>query len=399
MYTPANKILDKYADVLINFALNHTKGIRRNDVVLLQYDWPALPLAIAVQKKIIEVGAHSIIRTSNYKFHQQLLKFGNKNQIQYFPKEYTKSLIDTIDHRLYIIADENPFYLKDVDPRKITLGQKNKEIIRKWMEEKEAKGKFSWTLALYGTEALAKEANLTEKEFWNQIKRACFLSEKNPVAKWQEVQKKIKKIEKKLTNLKTQTIHIVAKNTDLKITLGEKRRWLSGRGANIPSFEIFTSPDWRGTNGHIFFDYPLYHMGNIVKDIYLEFKNGKVIKAKAKKNERVLHALIKQKNADKIGEFSLTDKKFSKITKFMANTLYDENFGGKYGNTHLALGTSYNETFDGNIKKLTNRDLKRLGFNKSPEHADIIATTKRTVTVTLKNGKKLKIYKDGEFLI
>jgi aminopeptidase len=203
----------------------------------------------------------------------------------------------------------------------------------------------------------------------------------------------------RLNKLPIDKLHVTAKETDLWITLGKKRRWLGGSGRNIPSFEIFTSPDWRGTNGKIFFDLPLYRYGNIIKDISLEFKNGVIVSASAKKNEKLLGELIAQKNANKIGEYSLTDTRFSKITKFMADTLYDENFGGKFGNTHLAVGKSYHDTYNGDASKVSEKDFERLGFNQSPEHTDIIATSNRIVTAVMLDGSERVIYKDGHFAV
>ena len=109
--------------------------------------------------------------------------------------------------------------------------------------------------------------------------------------------------------------------------------------------------------------------------------------------------MIKQKNANKIGEFSLTDRRFSKISKFMANTLYDENFGGDFGNSHLAVGTSYHDCYDGDIKKMTEKNWAELGFNESVEHCDIINTNEKTVEAILKDGSKKLIYKNGLFVI
>ena len=63
------------------------------------------------------------------------------------------------------------------------------------------------------------------------------------------------------------------------------------------------------------------------------------------------------RGARRVGEFSLTDKRFSKINRFMASTLYDENYGGRYGNCHLAVGSSYTDSFDGDPAKLT-KDMK-----------------------------------------
>jgi aminopeptidase len=123
------------------------------------------------------------------------------------------------------------------------------------------------------------------------------------------------------------------------------------------------------------------------------------VKAKAKENEKLLKEMIATKGANKIGEYSLTDRRHSRITKFMAETLFDENMGGKYGNTHLALGMSYRDTYAGDVSKLTTKEAERLGFNDSSVHTDIISTTRRTVTAHLKDGSTKIIYKDGEFIL
>ena len=133
------------------------------------------------------------------------------------------------------------------------------------------------------------------------------------------------------------------------------RRWLGGRGRNIPSFELFTSPDWRGTEGWIYCNQPLYRYGNLVKGIRLAFVDGRVSEASAEQNEQVLKEMIATEGADRIGEFSLTDRRFSRITRFMAQTLYDENFGGAYGNTHIALGRSYQDAYAGDPASVERR--------------------------------------------
>ena len=198
---------------------------------------------------------------------------------------------------------------------------------------------------------------------------------------------------------KTDYLHAIGPDMDLRVKLGEKRAWLAGSGRNIPSFEIFTSPDWRGTNGWIRFNQPLYRYSNKITGIQLWFKNGLVVKSSAKTNEKLLKEMIATKGANKIGEYSLTDKRHSRITKFMAETLFDENMGGPYGNTHLALGMSYRDTYSGDVSKLTTKQAEALGFNDSSVHTDIISTTRRTVTAHLKDGSKKVIYKDGQFVL
>ena len=130
--------------------------------------------------------------------------------------------------------------------------------------------------------------------------------------------------------------------------------------------------------------------------IYLEFKDGIVTKSTAKTGQKFLRQMIATKNADKIGEFSLTDKRFSKITKFMAETLYDENVGGEFGNTHIALGRAYRSCYKGDPSTVTEEEWDKLGYNSSVVHTDIVSTTDRTVTAYLKNGKTKIIYKSAD---
>jgi aminopeptidase len=101
--------------------------------------------------------------------------------------------------------------------------------------------------------------------------------------------------------------------------------------------------------------------------------------------------------ASRIGEFSLTDRRFSRIDRFMANTLYDENFGGAYGNCHIAFGSSYADTYAKNPAALTAAMKKKLGFNDSALHWDLINTEPKTVTAQLVTGKKMVIYDNGVF--
>ncbi len=81
----------------------------------------------------------------------------------------------------------------------------------------------------------------------------------------------------------------------------------------------------------------------------------------------------------------------------MAETLFDENISGPYGNTHIALGRAYQDSYTGNPSKITKSQWAKWGFNDSVVHTDIISTTRRTVTAYLSNGTSKVIYKDGEF--
>ena len=85
----------------------------------------------------------------------------------------------------------------------------------------------------------------------------------------------------------------------------------------------------------------------------------------------------------------------------MANTLFDENMGGEQGNTHIALGMAYRDTYDGDPAQMTAGDWAALGFN-DPDcatHTDIISTEYRKVSAILLGGEEIIIYEDGKFTI
>lgn len=401
-YTPSRKTLQKYADVLVNFALNSGKGIKKGDTVRIVCHEEAKDLYRELRLAVTKSGGHVIgayLPSSDGTFEKDFYSNASDDQLKHFPKKYMQGLIDEIDHQIVIISEMNKQALKGIDPDKIMKTRAAMKPFMEWRREKENKGKFTWTLALYGTEPMAQEVGMTLKEYWQEIIKGCYLNTKDPILKWKETFKELERYQKKLNALarKTEWYHIEGNDADLWIKAGEKRAWMGGSGRNIPSYELFTSPDWRGTKGWIRFDQPLYQYGVIVEGIELHFEKGKVVKATAKKNEKTLKAMIAQKNADKVGEFSMTDKRFSRITRFMAETLYDENVGGTYGNTHIALGAAYHDCYDGNPAKVKKADWKKLGYNDSPIHTDIVSTTDRTITAHLKDGSTQVIYKDGKY--
>jgi aminopeptidase len=402
-YQPPQDILEKYAQVLVNFALNSGKGIKSGDVVRLSCPLSALPFYRALKKRIIDSGGliiGSVIDDMEDGAAKYYFEKATKTQLTTFLDKYYKGLTDQIDHSIAVLADHDPHELDGVDPKKIMLASKTNKPVSEWLDHKENQGKYTWTLALYGTPAMAKEAQINLKEYWDQIIKACYLDEKDPVEANRRVMKEVERVAKKLSSLDIEKVHAVGKDMDLHITLGEGRKWIGGTGRNIPSFEVFTSPDWRGTEGWIRFNQPLYRYGSIVKGIELTFKKGRVAKATAKENEKLLKEMLAtDEGASQMGEYSLTDKRLSRITKFMAETLFDENMGGEFGNTHLAVGRSYHDTYAPGPEKMTPALAKKLGYNTSTIHTDMISTTDRTVTATLKDGSSKVIYQNGQFTI
>lgn len=387
---------------MVNFALGGGKGIKPGELVYLQASLSALPFYRALKKAVFDSGGVMISSLGDDMdgFGQYFYDNATEFQLTNFPAPYFKGLVAVVDHRIAVISDHDVHELDKVDPKKIMLAQKSRKQVSEWFDKKENAGKYTWSLALYGTPSMAREAGLNLEEYWKQIIKACYLDKKDPIAEWKSISAEVERVASKLTKMNIKTLNIKGKDIDMTYTLGSKRRWLGGSGRNIPSFEVFTSPDWHGTNGWVRFNQPLYYYGPKVEGIELEFKNGRVVKATAKKHEKLLlEMLATDKGAAQVGEISLTDKRLSRINKFMAETLFDENMGGPYGNTHMAVGKSYADTYVGDPSKLSKADFRKLGYNESAIHVDMISTTDRTATATLANGKTQVIYKKGQFTI
>lgn len=405
MMKPEDSLLKKYAQVMVHYALNNGQGIRKGDTVFLVAQECARDLFVAIAKEIYATGGNVIAHyqpdnSRETSLARLLLENGTDDQISFFAKPYWQGIVDSVDHICFIIAEPDIHFLEDIAASKISSMNSARAPYMKMREIKEQSGKLSWSLCLYGTPSMAAEAGLSLEEYWEQIIEACYLREEDPVGKWKKVQQEIERIKNKLDNLQIEKLHIKGEDVDLNIQIGAHRKWLSGGGKNIPSFEIFTSPDWRGTSGNIRFNQPLYYSGKRITGVALTFENGLVVKSSATENEDALKEMIAQENADKVGEFSLTDRRHSRITRFMATTLYDENMGGEFGNTHIALGNAYKDTYTGDMSQVSDAQWAQMGYNSCPKvHTDIISTSDRTVVATLTNGDKQVIYKEGQFLL
>ncbi|MBW2251165.1 MAG: aminopeptidase, partial [Deltaproteobacteria bacterium] len=373
------KQLDRYADVLL-WALKkaRTGKFKKNDIVAIRYNAPSIRLAEILYAKLLGIRMNPVLRTMpTPTLERNHFELSNNSQLVFIPPG-EKELYKNLNGSIFLHAPESITHLKDIDPKKIGKVAISRKVFREILDKREEQGLFGWTLCIFPTRKLAQHAGLSMKEYTHQIINSCFLNKISPISQWEQIFKNAVSIKKWLNSLDVKYYHVESKNVDLKITPGEKRRWIGLSGHNIPSFELFLSPDWRGTTGVYFADQPSYRSGNYVEGVRLEFKKGSAVKINAKNGEAfVKKQLVMDKGANKLGEFSLTDKKFSKINVFMANTLFDENYGGKYGNCHIAVGSSYSDSYSGDLKSLSKELKKKLGFNDSALHWDLVNTDKR----------------------
>ena len=393
------KQLERYADVLWwGLTTARKESFKKNDIVLIRYSRPALRLAEIVYTGLLSRGLHPVQRMNpTAAMEKDFYAHSSNRQLVFLPPG-DKELMARLNGSIILHAPESITHLRNIDPGRIGKTAVAHKTLRDILDRREARGSFSWTLCIFPTAELADQAGISQEEYSRQVAKACFLGKTDPVSSWRQIYKNARSIKKWLNSMKIKSLHVESDHVDLEVTPGEKRQWVGISGRNIPSFEIYVSPDWRGTRGRYYADQPSFRSGNQVEGVSLEFQQGRVIKSSAEVGRNfVAKQLQMDIGASRVGEFSLTDKRFSRINRFMANTLYDENYGGKHGNCHIALGSSYSNTYSGDSKRL-NRTLKdKLGFNESALHWDLVNTEKKRVSAHLQTGETVTIYENGRF--
>ena len=389
----------KYAEVMLwGMYTARSEPFSSGDLVLLRYDHAGLAIAEILYDRLLQEGLHVVQRANvTPGMERSFLDRAEPVQLEYIaPGEET--LLQNLNGSISILAPESLTHLQDIDPSRIGRVIRSKKKLRDILDERENAGEFGWTLGLLPTEGLAQSADMSLEQYTNQIVKACHLDHSHPPDKWQEIFDSALAIKNQLNSLDIEHLHVESKRCDLVLTPGRDRRWVGVSGHNIPSFEIFTSPDWRGTRGIYYMDQPSYRNGNLVRDLRLEFKEGEGTDLQAEYGQEFAQKQIQvDEGACRLGEFSLTDKRFSRIDRYMAHTLYDENYGGEHGNCHIALGASYAETYAHGGKELTQARKEEMGFNDSALHWDLVNTEPKRVRAKLTSGETKTIYEDGCF--
>lgn len=393
--------IEKYAEVMV-WAIDASRPapLKPGHLAVIHWDRPALPLAESVYRLLTNRHLHTVQRMRSTPFMEQsFYDAASPSQLSYtVPGQ--KEMSEALNASIHLLAPESLTHLSHVDPSSMGMVSRARKPLRDILDTREQNGDYSWSLCLWPTKALAEKAGMSLDDYARKIARACYLTKADPVMEWKHVLRDVKGLREALTSLPVSELHVESDQVDLVVGLGEHRQWLGVTGHNIPSFEIYVSPDYRKTRGVYYADQPSFRDGNRVKGARLEFSEGKVINASAEEGEEYLiQQLSMDEGANRVGEFSLTDARFSPIDAFMASTLFDENYGGEYGNCHIAVGASYASTYAGTAGELSPELKKALGFNSSALHWDLVNTEKKRVTAIMRDGSHTCIYENGQFTL
>lgn len=254
-----------------------------------------------------------------------------------------------------------------------------------------------WAELLFG------KSDDSYEKLYRYIFDMCMINENDPILNWEKYIKTNNYYKEILNSLEISKLHYTnSLGTDLYLELPKNSKWLNlckqeciggMMISNIPSYEIFTSPDYRKTEGIVYGSKPLIYDNIEIQDLKLEFKNGKVVNYDAKKEKGLLKNIIESNDRSAyLGECALVpyDSPISNTGIVFYQTLFDEN-----ASCHFALGKGFPTIF--NDENLTNEELLARGVNITSTHVDFMIGTKDLNIEADTNKGKVLIFKDGNF--
>jgi aminopeptidase len=365
---------DPRVQKLAQTIVDYSASVKSGDTVYLTGEVEGLPLVREVYKACIHRGAFVVAQITDETLANYLLRNGNDEQIAFVsPNERWRS--EDSDVSIFVRATSNTRAGTSIDPKKESTYSVSRQDLAKRRSQRTAEGKHRWTLTQFPTEAYAQEASMTLEEFEDFVYSACFADQPDPIQCWHDLRDGQQKYVDWLKGRKEVVVR--GPNIDMKLRIDD-RTFINSEGTrNMPSGEIFTGPVEESVNGWVRFTYPGMRSGRVVEGVELKFENGKVVNAKASKNEEYLLAqLDTDAGARYLGEWAIGTN--YGINRFTGNILFDEKIGGTI---HMALGNSYPETG---------------GKNKSAIHWDLICDMRDNSEITV-DGDLL--YKNGKFVI
>ena len=329
----ADPRLRRWAEVLVRYSV----GVQPGDKFMIQSSPLAAPLIAEVYREALRVGAYPEVNINLAGLAEIFLQEANEDQLKCV-SPIAKMVIDDYNATLQITAAENTRSLANADPAKQAIqAQAQHELLGTFMR-RQSTGDLKWSITLYPTNAYAQDAGMSLSDFSEFVYDACFLNDEDPVARWKALGAEQQKLVDWLKG--KDQIHVVAKDTDLHLSVKD-RIFINADGQkNFPDGEFFTGPVEDSVNGHIRFTLPAMFQGRPVEGVRLRFEAGKVVEATADVGQDLVEKMLTMdEGASRLGEFAFGNN-FG-ISRGIKNILFDEKIGGS---VHMALGAGYPDT-------------------------------------------------------
>jgi aminopeptidase len=364
--------LERYAELTVRFAANVSEG----QLVVIQAHVEHAPLVRAVTRAAYRAGARWV--GADYRdehLRRALVELAPEEALTWTPP-WTLTRLDTLAEEggalIALHGDPEPELLADLDGAR--LGRARPLAYAEKWRDIAASGRVSWTIVPGPTAGWAAQVfgEPDEARLWTALEKAMRLTDQDPVAAWRRRLEQLSSVAAELNDRRFEALHYRGPGTDLTVGLLPSSTWQSaqhrtarGRSnvVNLPTEEVYTSPDRRRAEGVIRSTRPLSVGGRIVRDLELRLRDGRVVEVRASSGADVVRGQMESdEGARRLGEVALVDGSsgVGQLGLTFFNTLLDEN-----ATCHIAYGFGIRTA-------VTDERDQEDGLNSSATHVDFM---------------------------
>jgi aminopeptidase len=374
------ELIERYANLAVRVGVNLQPGQPLLISGLIEH----APVIRAIGRIAYEAGARYVSVNYGDQFvRRAMLLHADTETLTWTPPHLLKEMQDLAEAqgaRIAVSGDPDPELFADIDPQR--SGRARMLELTEESTRQLNQGLTSWTIVACPNDGWAKAA-LGEPDtdrLWDAVARATRLYDDDPVQSWWSRIDELGERADGLNEREFDAIHFKGPGTDLTVGLLPKSKWVSARHEtawgqrhvpNLPTEEVFNSPDFRRTEGVVASTRPLYLLGTgvIVRDLQMRFEAGRVTDVQATSGAEVVKAQLEiDAQAPFLGEIALVDKSSAvgQTGVVFGNTLFDENT-----TCHIAYGGGIAHTLEGTAE-LSGEEQIALGLNHSRIHTDFM---------------------------
>jgi aminopeptidase len=372
--------LARYADVVVQVGANVQPG---QDVAVLALVEHA-PIVREIARSAYRAGARRVdVRYADVYLRRAAVELGPEQELGVAPRHelgWIESWAESRPAVIQLTGNPAPHLFDDLDPELVAKSDQ-REIRAAWLPLVAGR-KLNWTIASAPNKGWAADlfGEPDVERLWEAVATATRLDEPDPVEAWREHAATLGSRAKALTARNFDAVRFRGPGTDLTVGLLPESRWdcatfTTETGIdhipNLPTEEVFTSPDWRRTEGTVRSTYPLLETGTaaLVTGLEMRFEQGRIVDVRAERGvETIRRQIAADPQAAFLGEVALVDggSRVKRTGLVFRDTLFDEN-----ATCHIAYGQGLPMVVDGAADKESD-ELLAMGVNVSQVHTDFM---------------------------
>jgi aminopeptidase len=334
---------DRYADLIVRIGANVQPG----QTLFVDAGIQHAELVRAITRSAYRAGAGYVdVRFGDQHVRRAMIQLGPDEALTESPGWLVERAAALDGNAFVMIAGEaEPELLADLDQGRVGRARPT-ALIQTMLAIQSSRG-VSWTIAAFPTAGWAEQmfGEPDVDRLWEAIASTVRLDEEDPVAAWREHTARLRARCKQLDTLALDSLQFTGPGTDLKVGLLPESRWIGGgidtsggipHVPNLPTEEVFTTPDARRTEGTVRSTRPLSLGGTIVRDLSMTFAGGEIVEVSASSGaDGVRGQLDTDAFAKRLGEVALVDgdSRVGRTNLTFFDTLFDEN-----ATCHIAYG-------------------------------------------------------------